>query len=119
MPSILSITLLAASALIIYRYLIHPIFISPLSKIPSAHLTASWSPFWILWVRYTDTEPETIHSAHVKHGPIVRLGPNELSVNCLDGGVRTIYMGEFEKPFFYDQFQNYGYIDPKPRPRES
>ena len=58
-------------------------------------------------------EPETIHNAHVKHGPIIRLGPNEVSVNCLDGGVRTIYMGEFEKPFFYDQFQNYGYINPR------
>ena len=113
MPSLLNITLVAASALIIYRYLIYPVFVSPLSKIPSAHLTASWSPFWILWARYTETEPETIHSAHLKHGPIVRLGPNEVSVNCLDGGVRTIYTGEFEKAFFYDQFQNYGYIHPQ------
>ena len=115
MPSLLSITLLGASALIFYRYLIYPIFVSPLSKIPSAHLTASWSSLWILWIRYIEVEPETIHNAHVKHGPIIRLGPNELSVNCLDEGVRTIYTGEFEKPFFYDQFQNYGYIRPKCR----
>lgn len=39
----------------------------------------------------------TVHAAHQKHGPIVRLGPNELSVNCVDGGIRTIYAGGFEK----------------------
>ncbi|KAL8725371.1 MAG: hypothetical protein Q9166_007387 [cf. Caloplaca sp. 2 TL-2023] len=58
-----------------------------------------------------DVEQEvqkTIHKAHLKHGPIVRLGPNEVSINCVDGGLRTVYAGGFEKPYFYDQFQNYG-----------
>lgn len=99
--------LLAAFALIFYRYFIYPSFISPLSKIPSGHITASWSPLWILWVRYTRVEVQTIHKAHVKLGPIVRLGPNEVSINCVDGGLRTVYAGGFEKPCFYDQFQNY------------
>ena len=30
-------------------------------------------------------------------GPMVRLGPNEIGVNYVDGGVRTIYPGCFEK----------------------
>ncbi|KAL9601939.1 MAG: hypothetical protein Q9219_002163 [cf. Caloplaca sp. 3 TL-2023] len=55
-----------------------------------------------------DRAVSTIHKAHVKHGPVVRLGPNEISVNCIDGGVRTIYAGGFEKWPFYDQFDNYG-----------
>ena len=51
---------------------------------------------------------EFIHNAHLKHGPIVRLGPNELSVNCIDGGLRTIYAGGFEKPDWYPNlFYNY------------
>ncbi|KAL9593128.1 MAG: hypothetical protein Q9179_006080 [Wetmoreana sp. 5 TL-2023] len=108
MLSLLSISLFAASALIIYRYVLYPSFVSPLSKIPAAHFTASWSPLWILWVRYTDVEVQTIHKAHVKHGPIVRLGPNEVSINCVDDGLRKVYAGGFEKTFFYDQFQNYG-----------
>lgn len=104
----LTLLVLAATAFIIYNYLIYPAFISPLSKIPAAHVTASWSPLWILWVRYTRVEVQTIHKAHLKHGPIVRLGPNEVSVNCVDGGLRTVYAGGFEKWSFYDQFDNYG-----------
>ncbi|KAL8777930.1 MAG: hypothetical protein Q9213_007643 [Squamulea squamosa] len=41
-------------------------------------------------------------------GDIVRLGPNEVGINCVDGGLRTVYAGGFEKPYFYDQFRNYG-----------
>ncbi|KAL8750415.1 MAG: hypothetical protein Q9199_007086 [Rusavskia elegans] len=109
MPSsLLSVSLLAVVALLVYKFVIYPTFVSPLSKIPAAHLTASWSPSWILWIRYTRVEVQTIHQAHRRFGPIVRLGPNEVSINCVDGGLRTVYAGGFEKPFFYDQFQNYG-----------
>ncbi|KAI4187931.1 MAG: hypothetical protein LQ348_003994 [Seirophora lacunosa] len=92
----------------IYKFFIYPVYKSPLSKIPPAHFTASWSPLWILWIRYTSIEVQTIHKAHLKHGPVVRLGPNEVSVNCVDGGLRTVYTGGFEKTYFYDQFENYG-----------
>lgn len=110
MPSLVGISLLAAVALFVYKYLIYPSFLSPLSKIPAAHFTASWSPLWILWVRFSRVEVRTIHKAHHRHGPIVRLGPNEVSINCVDGGLRTVYAGGFEKPFFYEQFDNYGQV---------
>lgn len=102
------LVLAAAIGFSIYRYTIYPAFFSPLSKIATAHFTASWSPLWILWIRYRGVEVQTIHKAHVKFGPIVRLGPNEISVNCVDGGLRTVYAGGFEKWAFYDQFENYG-----------
>jgi hypothetical protein len=38
---------------------------------------------------------------HQNHGPIVRLGPKELSVNSLHG-LKTIYTGAFEKHAFYN-----------------
>lgn len=113
MFNIVNISLAIAFASIVYRYLIYPSFLSPLSKIPSAHFTASWSSLWILWIRYTDKEVRTIHKAHLKHGPIVRLGPKEVSINCVDGGLRTVYAGGFEKPYFYDQFRNYGWVGPQ------
>lgn len=106
--SLLGITSLAVVVLLIYRFLVYPTCVSPLSKVPAAHLTASWSPLWILWIRYTRGEVQTIHEAHRKFGPLVRLSPNEVSINCVDGGLRTVYAGAFDKPFFYDQFRNYG-----------
>ncbi len=86
-----------------------PTFISPLSKIPNAHVTSSFSSLWILWKRYSEQENKSIHNAHVKHGKIVRLGPNEVSINSVDDGIRTVYSGGFEKWDWYpNQFNNYG-----------
>lgn len=93
---------------IVYRYLIFPLWISPLSKIPSIHFSCAFSPLWILWQRFKEEEIHVIYAAHQKHGPIVRLGPSEVSVNCVDGVLRTIYAGGFEKPVWYDAFSNYG-----------
>ncbi|PGG99521.1 unspecific monooxygenase [Blastomyces parvus] len=51
----------------------------------------------------------TIHEAHQKYGPIVRLGPSEISINCVDGGIRTVYSGGFEKHAWYSRvFSAYG-----------
>lgn len=95
--------------LLTYKLLIYPAFLSPLSKIPNAHPTAPFSPAWILWARYKMRNNRTTLAAHRRHGPIVRLGPNELSVNCIDGGVRTVYAGGFEKHDWYPRlFPSYG-----------
>jgi hypothetical protein len=48
-----------------------------------------------------------VHAAHLKHGPVVRLAPNELSLNDLNG-LRTVYAGGFEKGEWYGIFDNYG-----------
>lgn len=97
---------------LIYRYAIYPAFISPLSKIPAAHWSARVSPAWILYMRYCFRENRTVHAAHQKYGDVVRLGPNELSVNCVDDGIRTIYAGGFEKHRWYTNlFSNYDGYD--------
>lgn len=84
-------------ALGFYQFILYPAFLSPLAKIPNAHPTAPYSAAWILWKRYRWKNNRTVHAAHQKYGPLVRLAPNELSVNCVDGGIRTIYAGGFEK----------------------
>ncbi|MCJ1384598.1 hypothetical protein MMC17_007716 [Xylographa soralifera] len=104
---ILLTSVLAAILLLsIYHYIILPVFISPLSKIPNAHLT-SFLPFWIWWKRRTGFENRSIFAAHQKHGPIIRLGPTEVSVASLDG-LRQIYTGGFDKdPWYIGEFRNY------------
>ena len=98
---------------LVYRYLVFPIFLSPLSKLPNAHFSSSFSPLWILLKRRHEEENRVIYAAHVKHGDIVRLGPNEVSVACVDEGIRTVYSGGFEKWNWYpNQFENYGYRYP-------
>jgi hypothetical protein len=104
----LSLLFAGAFALIyVYRFLIYPIFLSPLSKIPSAHPLARVSPLWILWIRYKQREVSTIHAAHERLGPVILLGPNELSVNCIKGGILTVYSGGFPKGDWYDLFANF------------
>lgn len=108
----MSLSLIVGAYIVLYVLwvkIIIPTFISPLSKIPNAHFTSSFSPLWILWKRYSEQENRSIHAAHVKSGNIVRLGPNEVSVDCVDGGIRTIYAGGFEKWNWYpNQFDNFG-----------
>lgn len=43
----------------------------------------------------------TVQAAHEQYGPIVRLGPSEISVNCVDGGIKSVYTGGFEKHEWY------------------
>ena len=87
----------------IYKYIITPCVLSPLSKIPNAHFTAPILPTWRWWTLRQNRLSRTIHGLHRKHGPIVRLGPNEVSVNSIQG-LKTIYIGGFEKTDWYAQY---------------
>lgn len=99
-----ALTLITA---LLYQYVLYPAAFSPLSRIPNAHWSCSISPAWILWARFKSRENRTLHLAHQLHGPIVRLGPNELSVNSVEA-VKTIYQGGFDKHQWYSIFNNYG-----------
>lgn len=86
-----SIALIALVGLVVYRFLVYPLLVSPLAKIPNGHPIAAFSPLWILWIRWTGKENATVYRLHQKHGPLIRLGPAEISVNCVDGGIRTVW----------------------------
>jgi cytochrome P450 len=50
-----------------------------------------------------------VHDAHLRLGPIVRIAPNEVAINNVDEGIKTIYSGGFEKGTWYQiGFANYG-----------
>lgn len=105
--SIPLVGLLGLFILAVYKFIVYPIFLSPLSKIPNAHWSAPISPLWILLTRYQHRENRDVHTAHLHKGPVVRLGPNEVHVNDL-ASLRTIYAGGFEKGDWYSIFDNYG-----------
>ncbi|KAH6723966.1 cytochrome P450 [Leptodontidium sp. MPI-SDFR-AT-0119] len=105
--SIPALGLAFISLLAIYKFIIYPVFLSPLSKIPNAHWSAPISPLWILWTRFKCRENIDTHAAHQKYGSVIRLGPNELSINDV-AGLRTVYGGGFEKGQWYSIFDNYG-----------
>ncbi|MCJ1302731.1 hypothetical protein MMC08_005535 [Hypocenomyce scalaris] len=104
---VLTIGTIAVLLVLIYKCIIVPTCLSPLSPIPNAHFTSPIAPTWIWWQRRTGFETRSIFAAHQRHGPIVRLGPNELSVASLDG-LRQVYTAGFEKdPWYIDEFMNY------------
>jgi hypothetical protein len=90
-----------------YKFLIYPAFLSPLAAIPNAHFTSSFSNGWITWKRHRGHPNKAVHDAHMRLGPVVRLGLTEISVNSVDG-LNTVYKGNFEKDKFYVPFTNYG-----------
>ena len=94
-----------------FRFILYPAFLSPLAKVPSANFFASFSPAWILFRRWQGKENRSIFAAHQRYGPLVRLGPNELSVNSIEG-LRTVYKGGFERHEWFERaFANYGWVN--------
>lgn len=87
--------------LFLFKYIIHPLFISPLAAIPAARWHARLCPLWILYIRWANIENSTVYKLHQIHGPIVLMGPWDLSVNCYEGGIKAIYGGDFPKSEFY------------------
>lgn len=96
---------------LIYRYIIFPLHICPLAKIPAAHWSAPLSAKWFQsFCSNGRTGLRAILAAHKRLGPIVRLSPDEISVASLDG-LRKIYTGAFEKDESYSEFANYGTLN--------
>ncbi|KAI0834378.1 hypothetical protein F5Y06DRAFT_158346 [Hypoxylon sp. FL0890] len=100
--------LVTSVVLFIILYIVRVAFLSPLSKIPNAHWSSGFSSAWILWHRWNGRELQRAVEAHRKRGPILRLGPNDLSVSCYEEGIRKIYGGGFDKPVYFDFFSYYG-----------
>ncbi|KAK8045018.1 hypothetical protein PG993_005042 [Apiospora rasikravindrae] len=98
---------LLLAALSLLRFVLYPVLFSPLAQVPKAHWSCGVSPIWILWARYTNKENRTIGEAHRRYGPIVRLAPNEVSINDMES-VKTVYQGGFDKHQWYSVFNNYG-----------
>jgi hypothetical protein len=101
--------------LLLFSHVLYAYVCNPLRKMPAAHPLAHFTSLWILSIRWRSIENATLKEAHNRLGPIICLGPNEVSVNCVKGGVREVYVGGFEKESssrggynWYAFFSNYG-----------
>ena len=52
-----------------------------LRKIPAAYWSSRFSPARVLWVRWIGTELKFLIDAYSRLGPIVLVGPQDLSVS--------------------------------------
>ncbi|KUJ14862.1 cytochrome P450 [Mollisia scopiformis] len=64
---------------------------------------------WLLWIRGTGREFTARLAAHRRLGPVIRIGPQEISINCIKDGVRTVYGGNWDKSSMYDGFTQFGF----------
>lgn len=92
---------------IVCYWISHLVHLSPLANIPNTHWSSPFAPLWILWNRYYDREIQTVAKAFETKGPIVRLGPAEIAVNVIEGGIKTVHDGGFEKSPWYGCFANF------------
>ncbi|RAK92430.1 benzoate 4-monooxygenase cytochrome P450 [Aspergillus costaricaensis CBS 115574] len=85
---------------------------SSLKDIPNAHFSAPYSRLWLLSLRWRNLENRTRIQLHRRLGPVIRIGPRDVSVNCIDDGVRTIYSSKFDKDesFYHELFDQVGYM---------
>ncbi|KAL8637389.1 MAG: hypothetical protein Q9228_005330 [Teloschistes exilis] len=106
----LSLFISGLSIVALYFGIIQPYFFSPLSKIPNAHILAPLTTVWIQTKRYRGQDNKVVNQAFHRKGPIVRLGPNDIAVNTLEKGVKTVHGGGFYKPDWYSFWVNYGSV---------
>ena len=93
---------------LIYKFVVFPSFLSPLAKLPAAHASCAFSSRWFERQRAQMKELKTLYAVHQRHGPIVRLGPDQVSV-VSEEGIKQVYVAGLDKGVWYQQtFYNYG-----------
>ena len=87
---------------------IYSLFLSPLARVPGPKLFAL-TRWRLAYEDYKGIRSSTVNELHKLYGPVVRVGPNEVSFNSLSA-LRTIYGAGsgFEKTLYYDFFDVYG-----------
>jgi hypothetical protein len=79
------------------------------TRVPGPWYT-NWTTLVLKYHEFTHRRRTWIHSLHQQYGPVVRLAPNEVSFNNLDG-MKEIYQSGgsgYDKTEFYDLFKQYG-----------
>ena len=106
-PSI-GLVVIALSVLVFAIKRCQQILSSPLNVAKDAHWSVKFSGIWLWWHQVREQDTVAVHDAHMRLGPVVRLGPRELSINDYEGGLKPIYEGRLPKTEFYDAANSYG-----------
>jgi hypothetical protein len=88
--------------------LIYRAIFAPLSKIPGPWYSL-FSDVYLMYKEFSAQRRVYIHELHIRFGPVVRLGPNEVSFTSLDA-LKEIYQSGgsgYDKTEFYDLFIQY------------
>ncbi|KAI1471370.1 putative cytochrome P450 [Daldinia caldariorum] len=92
--------LLIATGVAILGY-VYTIFSNPLRRIPGPWYTL-WTYTIFKYKVVTGQRPQWVHSLHEKYGPVVRITPNEVSIQDVNAVLRMYQIkGEFLKSHFY------------------
>lgn len=82
--------------------------VSPLTEIPGPWYSV-FTDLWLMYQEFTSNRRAYIHALHQKYGPVVRLGPNEVSFTSLEA-IKEIYSSGgsgYEKTEFYTLFMQF------------
>lgn len=109
MASLSVIAVVLALTLFLVKYLLlDPLFLSPLSHIPGpkAFALTKWRLAFEDW---KGTSTSTIHQLHQRYGPVLRIGPEQVSFGSL-AAQRTIFGpgSKYGRTGFYRMFDVYG-----------
>lgn len=99
------LSLWVGAILLLGYFVVHGV-ISPVSKVPGP-LYTRFTSLWIKFQEFTANRRESVHRLHQIYGPVVRLGPNEVSFTSLDA-IREIYASGgsgYDKTEFYSLFK--------------
>ena len=103
-----TLTVLTTALALYLTYLLLTSYLSsPLASVPNAHWSAPFSSVWITHLRHSILENRTLLYLHRQLGPIIRLSPHEISVCAIEGGVKSVFGGGYEKGEWYSIFDNY------------
>ncbi|KAJ5719114.1 hypothetical protein N7493_007569 [Penicillium malachiteum] len=95
-------------AILFIGYFLGCRLVSPISKVPGPWYTR-YTSLWIKYQEFTANRRESIHHLHKKYGPVVCLGPNEISFTSLDA-IKEIYSSGgsgYDKTEFYTLFRQF------------
>ena len=87
---------------------IYRVLFAPLSKIPGPKYNLL-SEVYLMIQEFTGKRREYIHELHKLYGPVVRLGPNEVSFTSLEA-MKEIYSSGgsgYDKTEFYTLFKQF------------
>ncbi|KAH8651070.1 cytochrome P450 [Xylariales sp. PMI_506] len=102
-PTWLSVsTVVGGCIAVLLVVIIHRVYYSPLSQIPGPAL-ASITRFWHIGKILQGKQNYTLVELHEKHGPFVRIAPNEVSVSH-PAGVKALYLASVRKGEWYRIF---------------
>ncbi|KAJ3494290.1 hypothetical protein NLG97_g4177 [Lecanicillium saksenae] len=105
-----AIIAIAVTAALFCRFILYPIYFSPLSNIPIINPLAAVTSLWIQWHRWRGTEFQLITRGFATKGPYLRVGPNEIILNDIEA-VQNVYgvgSNNFDKHPSYDYFITQG-----------